>query len=75
MSESDYYLNPNFNDDNERSFDIVTGIVIGIIVASIIWGIGKSGKYEGQTAEGWYNEYDWLVGCVEDSTNPKLECL
>lgn len=37
----------------------IIGLIIGIVIVySIFNGIGSMGKYEGQTAEEWYNEYD-----------------
>jgi hypothetical protein len=41
------------------------GIIIFIFILSKVFGWGK---YEGQTAKEWYNEYDWVVGCVEDAS-------
>ena len=62
------------------------GFIIAFLVISLFWGIGKNGKYEGQTAEEWFNEYDnaeavseYCQGilddyqsCVED-TIPNIE--
>jgi len=35
------------------------------------------GKYEGQTAKEWFNEYDWVVGCVENAStlSEAKDCL
>lgn len=50
------------------------GFLVAIIIIALIWGIGKNGKYEGQTAEYWFNEYDYCESqiyryqsCVEDT--------
>ena len=42
-------------------------IIVGFYILSMIqtkW--ENQYKYDGQTAEEWFNEYDWLVGCVQD---------
>lgn len=37
----------------------IIGWIIGIaVIVSILNGIGNLGKYEGKTAEEWFNEYD-----------------
>ncbi len=54
-------------------------IIMLIVIGAVIWGISKLfggigglGKYEGQTAEEWFNDYDYaeskyqeLYDCVE----------
>lgn len=54
--------------DNEfQGLGFLPGVIIGIIIVAIFWGIGKHGKYEGQTAEDWFNEYDYCEGSLYDS--------
>lgn len=72
-NEFEYY-NEEDNIENNNNGSFLWGIIIGIIIASLIWGIGKQGKYEGQTAEDWFNEYDYCESrlqtyqeCAEDA--------
>ena len=73
--ELGYY---NEYDDEEKpernNGSAAWGIILGIIIASLVWGIGKGGKYEGQTAENWFYEYDYCESrlqtyqeCTEDA--------
>lgn len=62
----------NDDEDNHGS-GLAMGIAIGMVIASVVWGIGKSGKYEGMTAEDWFNAYDncearieVYQSCIED---------
>lgn len=48
--------------------DFWVNIIVAIIVFALFWGIGKNGKFDGQTAEEWYYEYDSLVACVEEAS-------
>src|SRR3989344_5290077 len=58
---------------------IIIGIVI-LVIGVAVWvfnavvsGIGNSGKFEGQTAEEWFYDYDWLTGCVENNPRTAAE--
>jgi hypothetical protein len=42
--------------DSNSGGGFFTGVVVTLIVVSLIWGIGSGGKYEGQTAQEWYDE-------------------
>ena len=52
-------------DDEFQGLGFMPGLIVGIIIAAIIWGIGKHGKYEGLTAEDWFNEYDYCEARLE----------
>jgi hypothetical protein len=52
-------------DDEGRGFNygiFVGGLIIGIIVASLFF----PQKYEGETAEYWFNAYDEQIAYTED---------
>jgi hypothetical protein len=78
-ADSDDVENDDEDEDSEEQENsshngFYTGLIVGIIIVSLIWGIGKKGKYEGQTAEEWFNEYDdcqvrleEYQSCVEDT--------
>ena len=58
------------NDNSGGGFWL--GVIVAVIATSLFWGIGSKGKYEGQTAEEWFNDYDnaevkyqTLYDCVE----------
>lgn len=70
----------NDEDDEEKDEDsderlnstnngFLKGLIVGIIIVSLIWGIGKKGKYEGQTAEEWFYDYDDVQATLEDYQN------
>lgn len=42
----------------KNSNGFVTGVIVTLIAVSLFWGIGKSGKYEGQTSKEWFYDYD-----------------
>jgi hypothetical protein len=42
---------------NNLIIGFVLGVVLTMIVISSVWGIGKQGKYEKVTAEGWFYNY------------------
>lgn len=42
-------------------FVFVFGIVLGMLIRG-------NNKYEDLTAEEWFNDYDAVVGCVEDAS-------
>jgi len=74
--ESEYYNEENNGSKyvNSSNGGLIWGIILGIIIASLLWGIGKKGKYEGQTAEEWFNYYDYCESrlqtyqeCAEDA--------
>ena len=46
------------NEKNKLNGGFVTGFLLALLIVWMIWGIGKGGKYEGQTAEEWFNDYD-----------------
>lgn len=53
----------------------IIGLIIGIAVICFIFSaIGDFGKYEGQTAEEWFNEYDDASAQVEE-LNTEVEGL
>ncbi len=58
---------------DKYSIGLGVGIAIGIIIGAIIF--GQQSKFDGMTAREWYDEYDWLVACVDESTTPKLDCI
>ncbi|MDO8619011.1 MAG: hypothetical protein Q7R49_03670 [Candidatus Daviesbacteria bacterium] len=62
-------------DSDEKSQGISTGIGIGIAVGMILGFMLFNDKYEGQTAREWFDEYDWVVACIEESNNPKEDCI
>lgn len=55
--------------DNKAGSGFVSGVFLTIIVISLIWGIGKSGKYEGQTSEEWFDDYDSCEAELETVTS------
>jgi len=42
-----------------NSSGFITGVIVTLIAVSLFWGIGSYGKYEGQTAKEWYDDYDY----------------
>lgn len=48
----------------------IIGIIIGVIIVGLI--IGRSSKYEGQTAEEWFNDYDYCTSQVQKA-NTNIE--
>lgn len=74
--------NNEYEDSNgwPASFNII-GVIIGFVVVFSIIGanLGGSSKYEGQTAEEWFNEYDQCSVNLEnyqtafEEANSKIE--
>lgn len=56
--------------NNWGGFFNIIGVVIGIIVVFSFF--GKSSKYEGQTAEEWFNDYDYCLSQVQEA-NIRIE--
>jgi hypothetical protein len=52
--------------DSESGGGFGCGLIVAIIIISLFWGIGKAGKYEGQTAEEWFNDYDEVSANLEE---------
>jgi hypothetical protein len=52
------------DDSNKGGF--LLGVIVTLIVVSLIWGIGKRGKYEGKTAKEWFDYYDWAEANYEE---------
>ena len=52
-------------------------LVILLIFFYFLRNVFSWGKFEGQTAKEWFNEYDWVVGCVEDAStlSEAKDCL
>ena len=56
----------------DKSYIDFKGIIIFLILLWLITKFGWLGfKHEDRTAEEWFNKYDWLVSCVEVSSDPK----
>lgn len=57
-----------------RMKDIIGWIIGGAVIWFIFSAIGGVGKYEGQSAEEWFNQYDEASAKVEDLST-KVENL
>lgn len=62
--------NDSEDTNNWGGFFTILGIVIGVILVLSIF--GSSSKYEGQTAEEWFNDYDYCFSQVEEA-NSRIE--
>lgn len=54
--------------DEDNKSNWIGGIIGILIVGAIIWWFSGAGKYEGRTAEEWFNVYDY-----ETARNEELE--
>lgn len=62
------------DDVGSKGGEFGCGFLVALLIVWMFWGIGKNGKYEGQTAEDWFNEFDYCVSetvsyqsCVEEN--------
>ena len=56
-------------DEEENKLNWIGGIIIILIIGAIIWWFSGAGKYEGETAEYWFDEYDAETARVEELEN------
>jgi len=59
--------------DEGNNSNWIGGIIGIVIIGAVIWWFSGAGKYEGETAEYWFNaydeaeaKYDKFRSCVED---------
>lgn len=62
--------------DEENNSNWIGAIIGIVIIGAVIWWFSGAGKYEGETAEYWFNaydeaeaKYDEFRSCVEDYDN------
>ena len=62
--------------DEENNSGCLGSIITILLIGAAIWWFSGAGKYEGQTAEEWFNEADYWESkysefreCVEDYDN------
>ena len=47
------------------SFAIVAGVLLGMHFA----------EFDGENAQFWFNAYDEVVVCIQESDNPRRDCI
>ena len=58
-------MEDDYETDNEKSStQWWVALGIGIAVGALIF--GKPSKFDGMTAEEWYNNYDYTVACLQE---------
>lgn len=60
-------MEDEFENENGNGFSWVGVLFLGIIIGALLF--GKSSKYEGMTAEEWFNDYDYTVACLQEIQN------
>ena len=50
----------------------IISFVIGFVIVFLLF---FKPEYEGRTAREWFDQYDWVVACIETSNNPKVDCI
>ena len=61
-------------EEHNGNWGWIIPLIIGLLIAHFFWPT----KYEGETAEYWYNQYDEAQGMYEDQvslTDEKVDCL
>lgn len=51
-------------EDEKNLISWWTALGIGIAIGALIF--GKTSKFDGMTAEEWYNDYDYTVACLQE---------
>lgn len=57
-------MEDDFKEEEKNWVPWGVALAIGIGIGAIIF--GKASKFEGMTAEEWFNEYDYTVSCLQE---------